>query len=171
MKKVLLILPLALILCFMVGCQDKEAMAELEEFRAQAELEEQNKELTKKVFEEIDKQNFDVIDEFFAEGYIAHFPPYPDSELEAFKQSLQETYSALPDYTHTIEDMAAKGDKVIVRLTNRGTDKASGIKIEFPVILMSKIADGKIIETWAMVDYLGQAQQLGFELKPKEGEK
>ena len=168
MRKICMLLPLFLIICFMVGCQDKEAMAELEEFRAQAALEEQNKELTKKVFEEIDKQNFDVIDEFFTEGYIAHFPPYPDSKLEAFKQSLQETYSALPDYTHTIEDIVAKGDKVIVRLTNRGTEKASGKKIEFPVILMSKIADGKVIETWAMVDYLGQAQQLGMELKPKE---
>jgi ketosteroid isomerase-like protein len=30
MKKLCMILPLALILCFMVGCQDKEAMAELE---------------------------------------------------------------------------------------------------------------------------------------------
>jgi len=31
MKKLLLILPLALVLCFMVGCQEKVAMAELEE--------------------------------------------------------------------------------------------------------------------------------------------
>ena len=41
MKKLFMILPLALILCFTVGCQDKEAMAELEEYRAQAALEEQ----------------------------------------------------------------------------------------------------------------------------------
>lgn len=39
MKKLLLILPLALILCLMVGCQDKEATAELEELRTQAEVE------------------------------------------------------------------------------------------------------------------------------------
>jgi hypothetical protein len=42
MKKLCMVLPLALILCFMVGCQDKEAMAELEAFKAQAEVEEQN---------------------------------------------------------------------------------------------------------------------------------
>ena len=35
MKKLLIMLPLTLILCFMVSCQDKEAMAELEEFKAQ----------------------------------------------------------------------------------------------------------------------------------------
>ena len=41
MKKLGMILTLALILCFMVGCQDKESMAELEEFRAQAEVPQQ----------------------------------------------------------------------------------------------------------------------------------
>jgi hypothetical protein len=36
MKKLFVILPLVLIVCFMVGCQDKKAMAEIEEYRAQA---------------------------------------------------------------------------------------------------------------------------------------
>lgn len=39
MKKLLMILPLVLILCFMVGCQEKEAMAESEEMKAQIEIE------------------------------------------------------------------------------------------------------------------------------------
>jgi hypothetical protein len=43
MKNLSMILPLALILCFMVGCQDKEAMAELEALKAQTQVEEQNK--------------------------------------------------------------------------------------------------------------------------------
>ena len=29
MKKLCMILPLALLLCFIIGCQDKEAMAEI----------------------------------------------------------------------------------------------------------------------------------------------
>ena len=49
MKKLCMISPLALILCFMVSCQDKEAMAELEEFKAQAEVEEQNKALVNRM--------------------------------------------------------------------------------------------------------------------------
>jgi hypothetical protein len=31
MKKLCIVLPMALILCFMVGCQDKAAMAELDD--------------------------------------------------------------------------------------------------------------------------------------------
>ena len=36
MKKLCMVLSLVLVLCFTFGCQDKEAMAELEEFKAQA---------------------------------------------------------------------------------------------------------------------------------------
>ena len=61
MKKLFMILPLVLILCFMVGCQDKEAMAELDEFIAQAEVEEQNKELIRDFLGEIDSGNWDII--------------------------------------------------------------------------------------------------------------
>lgn len=46
-----------LILCFTVGCQDKEAMAELEAFKAQAEVEEQNKEIVKRYFELMTDRN------------------------------------------------------------------------------------------------------------------
>ena len=35
MKKLIIFLPLALILCFIFGCQDKEAIAELEAQKAQ----------------------------------------------------------------------------------------------------------------------------------------
>jgi hypothetical protein len=42
------ILSLALVLCFMVGCQDKEAMAELEAMKVQEELEEQNRDIVRR---------------------------------------------------------------------------------------------------------------------------
>ena len=60
MKKHYLIFSLVLILCFMVGCQDKEAMAELEVFRAQAEVEAKNIELIKRLAEEINKGNVEI---------------------------------------------------------------------------------------------------------------
>jgi predicted ester cyclase len=154
----------------MVDCRDKEAIAELEAMKAQAELEKHNKALVIRSFEEMDKQNFDVFDEIYAEDFVGHFPPYPDFTYETLMLSGKESYVEMPDYTHTIEDIIAKGDKVVVRLTNRGTDKEFGAKIEFPVILIHKIVDSKVVEIWGMIDFLGQAQQRGMELKPKEKE-
>jgi len=74
MKKLLMILPLALIICFVVGCQDKEAMAELEAMKAQTEVEEQNKAIVRRYLEEIDKSNIDIIDEVYSADCQIYFP-------------------------------------------------------------------------------------------------
>jgi len=83
-----MILPLALILCFMVGCQDKEAMAELEEFRAQAVVEEQNKELVRNFFEELDKGNAEIVNELYSPDVKSYWPSgstIPVSQKDLFE--------------------------------------------------------------------------------------
>ena len=61
MKKHYMILTLVLILCFMVGCQDKEAMAELEAMKAQAEIEEQNKALVMRYFGAVESGDLEAV--------------------------------------------------------------------------------------------------------------
>ena len=76
MKKLSMILPLPLILCFLFGCQDKEAMAELEEFRAQKEVEEQNKAVVLKWFRELSESNFkSLYEELFSSDSKQYIPP------------------------------------------------------------------------------------------------
>ena len=70
MKNLCMILPLALILCFMVGCQDKEAKAELEAMKAQAAVEEQNEASFRYMLEETDKGNYAAWDEVCSAGNI-----------------------------------------------------------------------------------------------------
>jgi hypothetical protein len=70
MKKLSLILPLTLILCFMVGSQDKEALAELEEFRAQAALEEQNKALAERDIDTWNKGDAAALKEIFSPDFV-----------------------------------------------------------------------------------------------------
>jgi predicted ester cyclase len=69
---------------------------------------------------------------------------------------------------HTIEDIIAKGDRVIVRTTNRATHKAeimgippTGKKIVYSVIDICRFENGKIVEEWAEFDSLGMLMQLG----------
>ncbi len=78
MKKLLTIIPLVILLCFIFGCQDKAAIAELEEFRAQAAIEEQNKEVVKRLNEELNK-GIDGNNEVFAElfGPATHIKLHP----------------------------------------------------------------------------------------------
>jgi len=180
MKKLYMILPLALILCFMVGCQDKAAMAELEEFRAQAELEEQNLALVKGLWEEVRKGNVEIFKELCAPEfayYSASISPEPlsvDETIEAFKMEFQGFPN---DYNFKIHELIAKGDKVIARFTVTGTHEgeyygipATGNTMEYGVIDIYHIKEGKIVETREEVDTLGLMRKLGMELKPKEGE-
>ncbi len=85
MKKLYMILPLALILCFMVGYQDKAAMEELEAMKAQAEVEEQNKALIRECFEDWNKGSSEVFMEKTSPDYAYYTPsgnPNPLSREE-----------------------------------------------------------------------------------------
>ena len=179
MNKLITILPLVLILCFMFGCQDKEAMAELEGFKAQAAVEEQNMELVKGLLEELNKGNAEVWKELCAPEFVYYSPsespePMPvDGTIECFHMA----FKGFPDINWKTQDLIAKGDKVIARITQAGTHEgeyrgipATGNKIKVGVISIFKFKDGKCVEIREEYDGLGFMQQLGFELKPKEGE-
>ncbi len=180
MKKLLTILPLALILCFMVGCQDKEAMAELEAMKAQAEVEEQNKDVVRKFLEELDRGNIENVMELFAPNSLWYTPsnsPTPMSKEKTY-EFLKMIYEAFPKWQHKIEEIIAVGDKVITRAIDYTTHEgefqgipATGNKVEFGVIVIYSIDKGKIVEMREEGDMLGFMMQLGMELKPKEPKK
>ena len=179
MKKFYMIITLAMILCFMVGCQDKEAMAELEEFRAQKEVEEQNKGIVRRLYEEFNKGNVEIFKDLYAPDYSFYSPsnsPKPRSREETI-ESATMIFRAFPDSVWNIEELFAVRDRVIVRFVYRGTNEGefmgippTGNKIEVSGIIIIRIENGKILEEWEDADTLGFMQQLGMELKPKEGE-
>ena len=180
MKKLLMILPLVFLLCFTFGCQDKEAMAELEEFKAQVEVEEQNKELIRNLYEQWHSRNIDALTEMHAPNAKYNHPsagatPIP---FEKALEGMQMYWQAFPDLTLTVEDIIAEADKVVVRFMGRGTHQgdlggipATGLKTEAGGIEIYHFEDGKIVEVWEISDTLGIMQQLGMELKLKEGVK
>ena len=179
MKQLIMILPMALILCFTVGCQDKAAMAELEEFKAQAVVEEQNKEVIRNYLNEMDNGNFDILYEAYAPDAKLYLPSN-SSEPMSIEQSIpmaKSFYAGFPDFSHSIEELIAVGDKVILRAIDRGTHQgefngipATGKKIEIGLLAIFHFKDGKIVEAREDTDMLGMMMQLGMELKPKEEE-
>jgi len=180
MKKLFMILPLALILCFIVGCQDKEAMAELEAMKAQAEVEEQNKEIVRRYFEEVDKRDvnsmFALVDEIFAPDCIAHSATSEEHGIDAVKEHITFAFETFEEMKHNIEEMIAEGNMVSVRCTFQTTHKgdfmgvpATGKQLSCPMLYIFRFEDGKIKEDWIDSDaLLSLTMQLGMELKPKE---
>ena len=181
MKKLFMILPLALILCFTVGCQDKEAMAELEAMKSQAELEEQNKEIVKRYFESVDKGDveslFAMVEEIFAPDCVAHSATSEEHGIDAVKDHITFAFETFEDVRHDIEEIIADGNTVSVRCTFQATHKgafmgvpATGEQLSCPILYMFRFEEGKIQEDWIDWDsLLSLTMQLGLELKPKEG--
>jgi len=176
MKKLCMILLLALILCFMVSCQDKEAMAELE---AQAKVEEQNKALYRSIIGEMNKGGLEYFNEFYAPDYLCYIPSNNPKamSLEETKEFIKMVFKAFPDFNLSIEELFAVEDRVIVRYIIRGTHEGewqgippTGNKIQFSSISINTVKNGKVVEEREDVDMLGLMMQLGMELKPKEVE-
>jgi len=122
----------------------------------------ENKELVRRYNEEIwNRNNLEKFDEFVG----------GDVPLEHVQQFL----TAFSDVQITIEDLIAEGDKVVARLYGTATNTGSfagkpptGNKVEIHSIRIYRIADNKIVETWAMQDRLGLMEQLGL-VQPADG--
>ncbi len=179
MKDLRLILPLALILCFMAGCQDKEALAELEEFKSQAAVEEQNKESIRDMVKLLDTQGISSLNRYVSPDCVVHYPGGREVHgLEAIIEGSSQFNAAFPDMTHTIEDIIAEGNMVAIRYTVKMTHTGefqgispSGNQMTGSIMEFCRIHDGKIVEWWQEADYLSLFMQLGIELKPKEEKK
>ncbi len=109
-----------------------------------------------------------VMAAIFAPEYISHRPG-GDMPFEGFVQYQISRLKAFPDFSCTVEDIIAEGQKVMVRFIVRGTHldmfrgiPATGKKIEMGGISIERCAGGKIVEGWHYSDTLGMMQQLGM---------
>jgi steroid delta-isomerase-like uncharacterized protein len=176
MKRYIYVVPLVILSCFSIACQDNSAMAELEKFKAQAAVEEQNIALVKRLTEELNKGNAEIVKELYAPDVRSYSPSgssAPASQNDNYELT-KAYFNAFPDLNQTIEEIVASGDKVTVRFIARGTHKgdfqgipATGNRMELSGITIIHIKNGKIVEERQDVDSLGFMTQLGMELKPK----
>jgi steroid delta-isomerase-like uncharacterized protein len=180
MKNPILVGALVVLLCFAFGCQNKAEKAELEKFRTQAKVEEQNKAIVNRMWEAWNKRDFEAWKGMHAPEYLYYSPSNSAKPL-----SIEETiemgktfFVGFPDAISSVEEVATCGDKAISRWIMKGTHKgefagipATGNKIECSGIMVTRIENGKVVEDKEEWDMLTFMQQLGMELKPKQAEK
>lgn len=168
---------LTLAVPFIVACQDKAAIAELEEHRAQVALEAQNKVLVKSAFDGLNKRDAAVYQELYAPEYGWHFPANNPKALTRDEEAafVELLWKAFPDIRWEIVDTIASGDVVVARFTVTGTHKAeyqgirpTGNKFTSGGVWTARIKSGKIVAVREEADVVGWMQQLGVELQPKK---
>ena len=141
-------------------------------------MSEENKAIARRLFGEgINEGNLSVADELVAPDFINHNPARGATpDREGLKQYVTMLRSAFPDLHGTIEDQIAEGDKVVLRMTFRGTHRGklmgippTGKELAVIAIGIFRFAGGKIVERWAITDELGMMQQLGVIPTPGQG--
>lgn len=107
------------------------------------------------------------LDEICSPDFVHHGPGIPP-DLEGFKQMGLMFRAAVSDLDMVVEDLIAEGDRVVDRITVRGTHTGelmgappSGKRFEMQEIHIARIVDGKIVERWTQIDMLGLLQQIG----------
>ena len=107
------------------------------------------------------------LDEVCAPDFVHHGPGMPH-DLAGLKQMAPAFRTAFPDMEVVTEDLFAEGDRVVDRVTVRGTHQSefmgippSGQRIEMQEIHIARIVDGKIVERWTQFDMFGLLQQIG----------
>jgi len=132
---------------------------------------ESNKTLTKRFLEAMNAGHLDRLDEIIVSDYVHHdpnLPPDVQRGLDNYKRGIGAFFVAFPDLHGTAEDVIAEGDRVVTRLTWKGTHKgdlmgipASGRPVSFSMIQIQRIANGKIAEGWVTFDAMTMMQQVG----------
>ena len=140
---------------------------------------EYNLDLVSRLYETLNAQNLDALDEFFHEDFIWHEPGgFGDIHgLEAFKNEVMiPFYKAFPDY-HVKDDIQVVNDNWASAtgiLTAHHQGEWMGIAATGKPVRMQYsdfwlIKDGKISENWVMVDHLGVLKQLGIDALQNAG--
>jgi serine phosphatase RsbU (regulator of sigma subunit) len=130
---------------------------------------EENKAIFRRYVEEVPNQgNLEVADEIFGR-YIAHQADGSTLERgpEDVKRFTEEYRSALPDWRISIDEQIAEGDKVVNRVTLRGTHQRefrdmapTGKEVEVKAVTIFRFSEeGKVVESWDYFDQLRLMRQ------------
>jgi len=128
----------------------------------------ENKAVVRRFFDEmVNERDMSVAEELFAEDFVIPGTGYRGPEgAKAWVSAFRESFS---DSKDTIVDQAAEGDKVITVVSVTATHDGewlgqppTGKTVSWRGVAVDRLAGGKIVERYAVIDLLGVARQLGI---------
>lgn len=129
---------------------------------------EQNKEIVLKMYRAFDGQDIEQGREFMSADIVGQgLDGVSRKGIDSFMEYGMSIFAAFPDGCHVLEEVIAEGDKVVTRGIFKGTHKGelmgippTGKQIEFSVVHIDRIINGKVLEHWGQADVFGMMQQL-----------
>jgi steroid delta-isomerase-like uncharacterized protein len=135
-----------------------------------------NKSIRRRYHEAWNAGDSDALDSIMAPEVVNHSPLQGQAEgVEGFKQAIQWMRAGVPDLAITIDSSVSEGDRVATQWTGSGTQTGNlmgipptGKTVTVSGIDICRIADGRIVEYWQVLDTFGMLQQLGAIPAPQE---
>jgi predicted SnoaL-like aldol condensation-catalyzing enzyme len=130
---------------------------------------ERNKQIVREFYEKVlCAHNLDIVDRYMHEDYIQH-NPYAAQGVAGFIEFHVGFFTAIPDGRPTINMIVAEGDLVFVYGTYTGTHTGKGFlelpptgnRMNYDVVDMFRLRDGKLCEHWDVADTRTIFTQLG----------
>ena len=153
------------ILLVLLGCSQDTTISEMEE---------QNKALMQRIHTEVSNGNLEIFDEVLTPDYVRHCQAMPPElqeihEAEVFKGFVADFVNAVSDCKDEIDFIIADSNMVAYVTTTTGVQTgpignlpASGKEFMLKNIVIQRIEDGKVAETWISWDNVAMLTQLGF---------
>jgi steroid delta-isomerase-like uncharacterized protein len=126
--------------------------------------EEKNQSLAVRYHEDIfQKGNLEVADEILSPDFVIHNPALPEElrkGAEGTKKYASAVITTVPDRKLEHHDILAKGNKVLIRWTNSGTNTGplfgnppTGKPYVVTGLDLFRISNGKIMELWQQYNF------------------
>lgn len=131
---------------------------------------EENKVIVRKYREAHNQNNLAALDSIVAQDVISHaaLPGLPPG-LQGGKVAHQIFLGSFSDLQTTTQNLIAEGDFVVEHYLGRGTHTGEfmgappmGKKFEAESMVIYRLANGKIVETWGLNDVQAVMMQLGL---------
>ncbi len=137
--------------------------------------EEENKRLARVFTEEVyNQRQLDRIPVYVAEDFVDRSPGAPPEAKgpEYVRRQAEASFEAIPDLRFNVEHLLAEGELVLIHWRATGTDPqaldAEGAprQVALEGHSLFRMREGRIVESWDVVDRLGYLLQRGFKLLP-----
>lgn len=159
LARILLVLCLALLGGLLGGCTSTAST-----------LEDNNLAVVRRFYDEYAAGNADVILETHADTVTMHYAGSAEEvSAQVLRDDLADLKEANPDLHAEVHDMVAQGDIVVIDLTWTATHTgdyfgipATGKTTTHNGIVVRRLKDGKIVESWEAWDDLAFLESIGY---------
>ncbi len=115
-------------------------------------------------------QGLRTLADLVAPGYVDHNAEAAGRGPDVVRAHVEALRATLSDFSLTIQDIIADGDRVVTRVTGQGIHTGAwmgiaptGTTVRVKGINIDRLVSGRLVEHWGEADTVGMLRQMGVD--------